>query len=276
MGLMDGKVVLISGAARGQGRAHALTMAKEGAEVIAFDICAPIESSSVPMPTQEDLDETQRLVESLDRRCVAIKADARDAEQVAGVVSAGLDEFGKIDAVAINHGIVTYAPLMEHTEQEFRDQVDVNLLGPFLVAKSVAASMIERGEGGSIVITSSGAGLIAFPDLSAYTASKHGVIGLMKAIALELAPYNIRCNAICPGAINTIMIHDPSSYARITGNPDAKWEEVAPLLRQFNHKLPIDQLEPEDISQAVLYLASDMGRYVTGVALPVDAGAAMK
>lgn len=276
MGLMDARVVLISGAARGMGRAHAVTLAREGADIVAFDICEQIAGSSVPMATEEDLEQTRRMVESQGRSCLAAKADARSAEQVAAVVADGLSRFGKIDAAVVNHGIVTYAPFLEHTEEQFRDQLEVNLLAPFLVAKAVAPSMIDRGAGGSIVIISSGSGLMAWSGVTAYTAAKHGLLGLMKSIALELAPHSIRCNAICPGAVNTTMIHDPSSYQRVTGKPDSTWEEVGPLIREFSHKLPIEQLQPEDISEAVLYFASDMAKHVTGTILPVDAGAVMK
>lgn len=278
MGLMDGKVALISGGARGQGRADAVIMAREGADVVVFDICEQIATSSVAMATPEDLAETQRLVEKFDRRCLAIRADARDSSAVGNVVDRTLGEFGRIDAVAVNHGIPTYAGrLWETTEEEFRNQIDVNLTGVFVVTKAVIPPMIEAGNGGSIVITSSGAGLIPFQNLAAYTAAKHGAIGLMKALAVELAPYMIRCNAICPGTINTPMIHHPATYEQMAGGkPGATWEDVAPLFRQFAQKMPIDQLEPEDIANAFLYLVSDMGRYVTGVPFPVDAGAVLK
>jgi SDR family mycofactocin-dependent oxidoreductase len=277
MGLMDGKVVMISGGARGQGRSHAVTMAREGADVVIFDVCEDIEYSDVPQATQEDLDTTQRMVEDLDRRCIAVKADARSTEQVEAVVARALEDFGKIDAVSINHGIPTYAPIWETSEEQFRAQLDVNCLSAFIVAKAVIPQMIERGEGGSIVITSSGAGVIAFGNLGAYTAAKHGVIGLMRSLALELAPYMIRANAICPGTINTPMIHHPNTYELMAGGrKGATWEEIAPLFRQFAQKMPIDQLEPEDISNALLYLVSDLGRYTTGVVMPVDAGAVIK
>lgn len=275
MGLMDGKVVLISGGARGQGRAHAVTMAREGADVVIFDICDEISSSAVPLATREDLETTRRMVEDLDRRCIAVKADARSADQVEGVVARAMEDLGKIDAVSINHGIATFGSVWELTERQFRDQLEVNTLAPFIVAKAVIPQMVERGEGGAIVITASAASLIAFPGFGAYAAAKHGVIGLMKTLAVELAPHMIRANAICPGTINTPMVHHPSSYEAMTGQPDATWEDAAPMVRRFQ-KLPIDQLEPEDVSNALLYLMSDMGRYTTGAILSVDGGLVLK
>lgn len=276
MGLMEGKVVLITGGARGQGRAHAVTMAREGADVVIFDICEDIPTADVRQATLDDLEATRRMVEDQGRNCVAMKADARSAEQVDDVVAMAMHRFGRIDAVSINHGIHLYNRVWECTEQEFRDQIDVNLVAPFIVSRAVIPQMIERGEGGSIVITSSGAGLIAFDTLAAYTTSKHGVIGLMKSLALELAPYMIRANAICPGTINTPMIHDQKTYDRMTGKPGSTWEEAALMFRRYSQKMPIDQIEAHDISNALLYLVSDMGRYTTGVAMAVDAGATMK
>jgi SDR family mycofactocin-dependent oxidoreductase len=276
MGIMDGKVVLVSGAARGVGRALCVMLAEGGADVAAFDIGAQIASSSVPMGTSEDLDETRRLVEGLGRRCLSFAADARSAADIDRVVDETVAELGKIDAVAINHGIVTYATLMDCTEREFVDQFEVNLLGPFLIAQKVAAHMIDRGEGGAMTITASTAGLVAYPGLVSYIAAKHGVVGLAKSIAVELARHNIRCNSVCPGSINTTMIHDPAAYSFVTGKEDADWEEVAPLLRASGHKLPVDLVEPEDIAQAIVFLLSDAGRYITGSALPVDAGGVLK
>jgi SDR family mycofactocin-dependent oxidoreductase len=277
MGLMDGKVAMITGGARGQGRSHAVTLAREGADIVIFDICEDIPEAHTPQATIEDLHETERMVDDLDRRCIARKADARDPEQVQAVVDEAMSQFGKIDVVSINHGIPTYGLIWETTLEAWRAQVDTNLTAGFIVSRAVIPQMIERGEGGSIVITSSGAGIIPFYNLGAYTAAKHGAVGLARALALELAPYMIRANAICPGTINTPMIHHPNTYEMMAGGqPGATWEDVAPIMRRIAQKLPIDQMEPEDISNALLFLVSDMGRYVTGVAFPVDAGAVMK
>jgi (+)-trans-carveol dehydrogenase len=251
-------------------------LAEQGADVAAFDIGAQIASSSVPMGTSDDLEETRRLVEAVGRRCLSFAADARSAEDIDRVVEATVGELGKIDAVAINHGIVTYAGLMECSEQEFIDQFEVNLLGPFLIAQKVAGHMIDRGEGGAMTITASTAGLVAHAGLTPYVAAKHGVVGLAKSIAVELARHDIRCNSVCPGSINTTMIHDRAAYSFVTGKQDAEWEEVAPLLRSSPHKLPVDAVEPEDIANVILFLLSDAARYITGSAVAVDAGAVLK
>jgi SDR family mycofactocin-dependent oxidoreductase len=257
---MDGKVVLISGGARGQGRAHALTMAREGADVVVFDICRDIPHSTTPQATEEDLHETRRLVEALDRRCVALTADARSPREVREVVATAVDQLGGIDAVSINHGIGMYATLLDTTYDEWQTQMDVNCTAGFVIAKAVVPHMIERGKGGAIVITASTFGLIAFPNLSAYVAAKHGIVGLMKAMAIELAPHMIRCNAICPGTINTPMVHNPLQYELMSGGKKgATWEDLSPFV-QAVQKLPVDQLDPEDISNALLYLCSDRGR----------------
>ncbi len=276
MGTLDGKVALVTGAARGQGRSHAIRLAEEGASIIAVDIVDQIASVPYPMSKPEDLAETARLVEDLDRRIVPQRADTRNFSQLNDAVQRGLSEFGHIDIVAANAGIVSYAPSWELTEEQWDDMLAVNLKGVWLTTKAVIPHMIERGQGGSIILTSSTAGLKGFANLAHYTSAKHGVVGLMRTLANELAPYNIRVNTVNPTSVNTDMIHNTATYTLFTGgNPNATRDDVSPAFQAMN-LLPIPWVEPRDISNAVAWLASDAARYVTGVTLPVDAGFMVK
>lgn len=276
MGLLDGKVVLITGGARGQGRSHALRMAEEGADIVLSDIAAPLRSVPYPLATEEDLWETSKGVERCGRACVAIKADAADARQMSGVVAAGLKAFGKIDVLVANHGITSFGSAWELSDDQWDEMIRVNLTGVWQAAKSVIPHMIERGEGGSLIFTASGAGLMGVVNIAHYVAAKHGVIGLMKTLALELGRHNIRVNAICPGTVGTPMIHNEATYKLFAGGKDdATYEDTKPAFAKLN-KLPILEVEPVDISNGIVYLTSDLGRYVTGVALPIDAGFVMK
>ena len=218
MGMLDGKVALITGGSRGQGRAHAITCAREGADVIIVDIAAQMSTVPYPMATQADLDETVKLAEAYDKRALAIKADVRSQQQLDDAVRHGIAEFGKIDILIANAGIWTRAPFWELTEDQWEEMIGVNLSGVWKSAKAVAPHMIER-QAGSIVITSSTNGLEAGLNYAHYVAAKHGVIGLMKNIALELAPYGIRCNAISPGAIKTPMTSHQGALDMFAGHP---------------------------------------------------------
>lgn len=264
-GLLEGKVALISGAARGQGRSHAVRMAGEGADVIAFDVCRQITSVRYPMSNPEDLAETVGLVEALGCRIVARPADVRDPEAVRAVVEEGLNEFGRIDIVAANAGIVSIpgGPLWEVSEEQWDDIIDVNVKGVWQTISAAVPGMIKRGEGGSIVITSSTGGAKGLAYLGDYTASKHAVVGLMRAFAVELAPFSIRVNSLHPTGVRTPMVMNQAM-----DDFRAKW----PHAERIRNLLPVDIVEPEDVSNALVYLASDAARYVTGCMLPVDAG----
>ena len=264
MGKLDGKVAFITGAARGQGRSHAVRLAQEGADVIAVDLCRQIGSVGYPMSTAEDLAETVKQVEALDRRMSAAQADVRDAAVLRQALEAGTAEIGPVDIVLANAGIAPVS--LNPVDQEWQDVIDVNLTGVYNTVRIAIPSMIERGVGGAIVLTSSTAGLSGFvgdsPGGLGYTASKHGVVGLMRSWANALAPHNIRVNSVHPTGVNTPMIVNEAMAEVLAAAPP----------NAMTNALPVDLVEPVDISNAILFLVSDEGRYVTGVTLPVDAG----
>jgi len=275
MGRVEAKVALVTGAARGQGRSHALRLAEEGADIIALDICAQIDSVPFAMSTPDDLQETVKLVEEYGRRIVAREADVRDFEQVQAVTAEGLAEFGHIDILVANAGVAVYATGWEMTEQQWQDTLQTNLTGTWHAAKAVIPSMIEQ-RSGSIIMTGSTASLKAFQNCLSYTAAKHGLLGVARGLAMELAPYMIRVNAILPTDVNTPMLHNPHTYALFCpGKENVTLEEFGEVAGSHN-ALPINWVESIDISNAVLWLASDESRYVTAIALPVDAGALQK
>jgi SDR family mycofactocin-dependent oxidoreductase len=271
MGLLDGKVVLVTGAARGQGRAHAVISANEGADVVAIDVDEQIKSVHYPMATGEDLAETVRQVEALGRKALSMKADVRSQEQLDAVVKKSLSDLGGIDAVIINHGIFSLDPFWEMTEEKWNDMIDVNLSGVWRTAKAVAPTMIEAGAG-SIVITASVNGVQPAVNYAHYVAAKHGVIGLMKAIARELAPFGIRCNAVLPGKVLTPMVNNQAGYDMISGHENGTLEEVLDKGFYGQALRGVGWMEPENIARTALYLNSELASAVTGVSIPVDAG----
>jgi (+)-trans-carveol dehydrogenase len=274
MGRVEGKVAFITGAARGQGRAHALRLAEEGADIVAVDLCAQVDGVNYPMSTPDDLAETARMVEELDHRIVTQQADVRDLGQLEAAVQTALSEFGKIDIAIANAGILSSAPAWELSVQAWHDMIDINLTGAWKTARAVIPPMIERNQGGAIVLTSSNAGLIAFPNLAHYTAAKHGVTGLMKTLAVELAPYMIRVNSVHPTTVDTPMVDNPASYELLMGGMVGATRADAEETMKALNALPIPWVDPIDVANAVLYLVSDEARYVTGVPLQVDAGGA--
>ncbi|KIF70603.1 3-ketoacyl-ACP reductase [Streptomyces sp. AcH 505] len=274
MGRVEGKVAFVTGAARGQGRSHALRLAQEGADIIAIDIASQIDSVPYAMATPDDLAETVRQVEALDRRIVATQADVRDFEAVKRAVDDGVAQLGRLDIVSANAGIFSFGTMDELSETQFADMIDVNLTGVWRTAKAAIPHLKAGGNGGSIILTSSTAGLMGMENIGHYVAAKHGVVGLMRTLALELAPDSIRVNSVHPTSVNTDMIQNSAAYELFS--PDLTPEErnrdvLAPRFAAMN-ALPIPWVEPVDISNAVLWLASDESRYVTGVTLPVDAG----
>ena len=277
MGLLDGKVALVTGAGRGQGRSHARRLAEEGADVIAVDVCESLEWMSYQLATMDDLEETASLVEEAGRRALARKADVRDLEQLNTVVEDGVRELGRLDIVAANAGVIPLGSLLWEIEpRQWRDVIDVNLTGVYHTVKACVPRMIEAGNGGSIVLTSSGAALTAGTQLGDYTATKAGVLSLTRTLAYELAPHWIRVNAICPTAVDTGMIQNQRMYRMM--RPDLETpgrEDVAAKFQEMN-LLPIPWIEPVDVSNALVWLCSEGARYVTGITLPVDAGNALK
>ena len=267
MGNLDGRVAFITGAARGMGRAHAVKLAGEGADIIAIDICADFDSTDYPGATADDLAETARLVEGQGRRILARQADIRDAAAVDAVVAEGLAEFGRLDIVIANAGIIRVTDC-EHPRQVFRDIVEVNLVGAWNTVDAAIPALIAGGLGGSIVLTSSTQGLRASgtdrAGLQAYAASKRALVALMQGWALQLAPHSIRVNTIHPSGVATGMILNEATMTLAGAND--------PWLVAQQNALPIALLEPEDVAGAVAWLVSDAGKFITGTSWPLDAG----
>jgi len=275
MGRFEGKVAFITGAARGQGRSHAVALAGEGADIIAVDICRQIEDVGYPMATAADLAETVRLVEAHGRRIIATEVDVRDDEALVAAVDAGVAELGRLDIVLANAGIAV-SKLGTSRVAAFRTVVDVNLTGVFTTIEATRQHLIDGGRSGAIVITSSLAGLRALGAGGGYTESKHGLVGLMKSAAIELAPHFIRVNSIHPTSVLTPMIdndHLPKMFRPDLAHPTL--DDATEGLKSLN-LLPLPYLEVSDVTNAVLFLVSDDARYITGVALPVDAGGLIK
>ena len=266
MGSLDGKVALITGAARGQGRAHALRLAADGADIIAVDLCDQIASVPYPLATAEDLAATVKLVEDTGARIVARQADVRDRPALEAALRDGLDELGRLDIVVVNAGIAPMA-----AADGWRDVIDVNLTGAYHTIEAVIPTMIGQGDGGSIVLISSAAGLagIGSHDSGAigYAAAKHGLVGLMRVYANLLAQHSIRVTSVHPAGVDTPMINNDYIRGWLT---DLIAQSGAPP--DMSNALPVAVLEPEDIANAVAWLVSDAARYVTGITLPVDAG----
>jgi (+)-trans-carveol dehydrogenase len=277
-GRVAGKVAFITGAARGQGRSHAIRLAQEGADIIAVDLCRQVGSVPYPMSTPDDLAETVKEVEALDRRIVAAEADVRDYGALKQALDRGVAELGRLDIVSANAGIVSYGRAEEMPEQTWQDMIDTNLTGVWHAAKAAIPHLRAGGRGGSIVLTSSSAGLMAFENMAHYTAAKHGVVGLMRTLALELAPDMIRVNSVHPTNVDTPMFQNTPTYALFAPDLEEKDLIKEQLTERFQslNALPIPWVDPVDISNAVLWLASDESRYVTGVTLPVDAGSTIK
>ena len=272
-GRVAGKVAFITGAARGQGRSHAVRLAQEGADIIAVDVCEDMPGMPYAGATEEDLAETVKEVEALDRRIVAAQADVRDYGALKAALDDGIAQLGRLDIVSANAGIGSspYAA-QDLAEQTWQDMLDVNLTGVWHTAKAAVPHLIEGGRGGSIVLTSSAAGLQAYANIAHYVSAKHGVVGLMRTLALELAPHSIRVNSIHPTQVDTPMIQNEATYRLF--RPDLEHPTRADFepASQAMNVLPIPWVDPVNISNAVLFLASDEARYITGVPLPVDAG----
>jgi SDR family mycofactocin-dependent oxidoreductase len=275
-GRVQDKVAFITGAARGQGRSHAIRLAEEGADIVAVDIAGPVQSVTIyPPATGEDLAETVRQVEDLDRRIVARKADVRDPGALRAALEDGVAQFGKLDIVVANAGIYWFSPALEIDDAGWREMLDVNLTGVWNTVK-VALPYLVAGGGGSIVLTSSVLGLKGLANSVHYNAAKHGVVGVMRTIANEFAQHHIRVNSVHPTLVNTVMTqNEPVWQLFDPGNPHATRESATPAFESVN-ALPTPWVESVDISNAVLFLASDEARYITGVTLPVDAGALIK
>jgi SDR family mycofactocin-dependent oxidoreductase len=272
MGQLENQVAFITGAARGQGRSHALLLAREGADIIAVDVCRPVETVPYPTATADDLAETARQVKALGRRIVTAEVDVRDLTALTSAVDDGVAQLGRLDIVLANAGISVPAPTLEMSEQTWSTMIDINLTGVWKTCVAAVPHIIAGERGGSVVITSSLAALKANANTAHYSAAKAGLIGFMRVLAQELAPQSIRVNTIHPTTVATDMILNEPTYQLFRpdlGHPTrADFEEAALTL----NALPIPALESIDISNAVLYLVSDAGRYITGTTHTVDAG----
>ncbi|AZG47671.1 mycofactocin-coupled SDR family oxidoreductase [Gordonia insulae] len=267
---LDGKVVFITGVARGQGRSHAIRMAEEGASIIGLDICDQIPSVFYPMATREDLAETERLVKAVGGQIVTSVGDVRNREDIGRILDLGTEQFGRLDIVIANAGIMPVIGPGEQS-QAWHDAIDVMLTGVWNVLDIATPRLVAQGEGGSIIITSSAAGLTSmglntFAGQAGYSASKHGVVGLMRLFSKQLAKESIRVNTIHPTGVNTPMVANAEYGEFVNSHPEVANDEA------YKNPMPVELIEAVDVSNAMVFLASDEARYITGVTLPVDAG----
>jgi SDR family mycofactocin-dependent oxidoreductase len=276
-GRVEGKVAFVSGAARGQGRSHAVRLAQEGADIIAVDICRPVDNVVYPAATPADLAETADLVKGYDRRIVAAEVDVRDFDALKAAVDSGVEQLGRLDVIVANAGIGNGGnKLHKIRENIWQDMIDINLSGVWKTVKAGVPHILAGERGGSIVLTGSVGAHKALARTGHYIAAKHGVVGLMRAFAVELGQHRIRVNSVHPSQVNTPMTMNDVTFKLF--RPDLENpgpDDFAPF-SQMTHTLPVPWVEAADISNAVLFLASDESRYVTGVSLPVDAGALLK
>ncbi|OBA61878.1 3-ketoacyl-ACP reductase [Mycobacterium sp. 1100029.7] len=272
MGALEGKVAFITGAARGQGRSHAIRLAEEGADIVAVDLCGQIDSVPYVLGTTEDLEHTVKAVEAQGRRIVARTADVRDTTRLNQVIAEATEHLGPIDIVVANAGIATTGAENPNPEQAFRDVIDVNLVGVWNTVTAALPSMRAAGKGGVVVLISSTQGLKGVGGdgaaTTAYAAAKHGVVGLMRSFTHCLARDNIRVNTLHPTGVETPMIMNGAVSGYLDAHPEA--------LAAVTNLLPVSMIQPEDVSDALLWLVSDQAKYVTGVTLPVDAGFSAK
>ncbi len=264
-GRLAGKVAFVTGAARGQGRAHAVRLAIEGADVIAVDICSGFSSVKLKPATPDDLEMTVRLVEEQGRQIVGRQADVRDFDRLQEIVDEGTAQFGRLDIVVGNAGVLNCSWAWEMTADQWQEVIDVNLTGVFNTCKAAIPTMIRNGRGGSIILTSSVAGLYGQPFTASYTAAKHGVVGLARCLANELSEHNIRVNTIHPTGVRTDMYEEPELFPLVQTRADT----LGPV---FMNALPTEVMEPEDVAAVVAFLASDDAKHITGDQVRIDCG----
>jgi SDR family mycofactocin-dependent oxidoreductase len=276
MGRFDGKVVFVTGAARGQGRSHAVRFAAEGADIIGIDMCHGLDTVQYGLGQESDLAETVHQVEALDRRMIASVADVRDFTALEDAAAAGAREFGRLDVILPNAGIVASGPTWEMPIDKWHDVVDINLTGVFHTIRAAVPHMVQAGNGGNIIFTGSLAAMRGIANAGAYVAAKHGVMGLMRTLANELAAHDIRVNAVNPTNVATDMLHNATNYKLFV--PEEADPSLADALDRFMslNLMPVPWIEPQDISNAMMWLCSDEARFVTGSMLPVDAGGFVK
>ncbi|MBF6243885.1 MULTISPECIES: mycofactocin-coupled SDR family oxidoreductase [Nocardia] len=277
-GRVEGKVAFITGAARGQGRSHAVRLAEEGADIIAVDVCKPVSGTDlIPASTPADLAETVELVKGLGRRIVTAEVDVRDFDALKAAVDNGVEQLGRLDIIVANAGIGNGgATLAETSEQDWNTMIGINLEGVWKTVKAGVPHLLSGGNGGSIILTSSVGGLKAYPNTGHYVAAKHGVVGLMRTFAVELGANSIRVNSVHPTNVNTPMFMNEGTMKMFRPDLENPGVEDFEPVAKFMHVLPVGWVEPVDISNAVLFLASDESRYITGLPVTVDAGSMLK
>jgi len=277
-GRVEGKVAFITGAARGQGRAHAVRLAEEGADIIAVDICKKIDTVDlIAASTPEDLAETADLVKGHNRRIYTAEVDVRDFDALKAAVDTGVEQMGRLDIIVANAGIGNGGATLDKTsEVDWTAMIDINLGGVWKTVKAGVPHILAGGRGGSIILTSSVGGLKAYPHTGHYVAAKHGVVGLMRTFAVELGAQNVRVNSVHPTNVNTPLFMNEGTMRLFRPDLENPGPEDMKVVGQLMHTLPIGWVEPEDIANAVLFLASDEARYITGVTLPVDGGSCLK
>lgn len=267
----SGKVALISGGARGQGREIARRLSEKGADIAIFDLCESPATSQYRGATVEELCETQRIVEANDRRCLAEVIDVRDAESVAAFTDRVVEELGSLDIVCANAGLVTWIPFLEITQEQWNDVLSINLTGVFNTLQPALRHMVAQ-RSGAAVLTASVNGLEPGESIAHYTASKHGVVGLAKNLALEFGPHNIRVNAIAPSAVNTVMGNNPTNLKWIFGTDDATEDDYLRATRQWHIIRNQPALTPDVVAKTVDWLVGDDASAITGALIPIDAG----
>ena len=273
-GRLAGRVALVTGAARGQGRSHAVRIAEEGGDVIVLDVARDLGATNYGLATPEDLQTTIDQVQALGARVSSAQVDVRDVAGLREAVAAGIDALGRLDIVVANAAIAGNGTVTGISDEEWQNIIDINLTGVWNTVRATVDHL--SGPTGSIILINSIAGVKGLPLNSHYTAAKHGVIGLMRSWAAELGPSGIRVNAVLPTTVATPMLHNPATYRLFVPDEEEPTREQAVAVMRGMHVLPIGEVEPVDISNAVVFLASDEARYITGVALPVDGGALIK
>ncbi|TGD84347.1 NAD(P)-dependent oxidoreductase [Mycolicibacterium sp. CH28] len=272
MGKLDDKVAFITGAARGQGRSHAVRFAEEGADIIAVDICAPVPSVPYDLATPEDMDATVKAVEATGRRIVAREADVRSVPELTAAVNDGLEAFGRLDIVVANAGINTPAPTFEMDESVWTEMIDINLTGVWKTLKVSVPHLVAGGRGGSVILVSSLAALKPYANTAHYSAAKGGLVSLMRVLAKELAPQGVRVNTVHPNTVGTGMVYNTATYKLFRPELDDPTLEDFEVAARTLNALDVATLDSSDITNAVMFLASDDGRFVTGTTQVIDAG----
>ncbi len=274
-GLLAGQVAVVSGAARGQGRSHALALAREGASIIALDACAPIATVPYPLPTKADLEETAGQVEALGGRVIHGVVDVRDLAEMDQFIGDAVADLGRLDIVCANAGISTPSPTLEMPEETWQTTIDINLTGVWKTCKATVPHIVAGNRGGSVIITSSAATVMISGNIAHYTAAKHGLIGFMRVLAKELAPHRIRVNTLHPAGVRTPMVYNEPMYRLFRPDLENPGREDFEAAARSHNALGVPAVEPEDVSAAVVYLAAPSGRYVTGSTFMLDAGGSL-